>query len=43
MGILKRVNIFSISSSEVQETIEQTGSNAVQAASYVAGNKTEAI
>ena len=43
MGIFKKANIFTMSPREVQKTIEATGANAVQAASYVAGNKTEAI
>jgi hypothetical protein len=43
MGIFKRTNIFSMTPREVQQTIEKTGATAAEAASYVAGNKTEAI
>lgn len=43
MGVFGRVNIFTMSPREVQEIVEKTGGTAVQAASYVAGNKTEAI
>jgi hypothetical protein len=39
MSLFKRANIFTMTLREVQEAVEQTG----QAASYVAGNKTEAI
>ena len=39
MSILKRANIFSMTPREVQELVEKTG----QEASYLAGNKTEAI
>jgi hypothetical protein len=39
MALFKKSNIFSISPREVQEAVETTG----QAASYIAGNKTEAV
>lgn len=43
MSIFKKSNVFTMTPREVQETIKRTGSSAVEAASYVAGNKTEAI
>ena len=39
MAIFKRTNIFSMTPREVQEIVARTG----QEASYIAGNKTEAI
>jgi hypothetical protein len=39
MSILKRANIFSMTPRQVQQIVEKTG----QEASYIAGNKTEAI
>lgn len=39
MKFFKKANVFTMTPREVQETVEKTG----QAASYVAGNKTEAI
>ena len=39
MSIFKRANIFSMTPREVQQAVLKTG----EEASYIAGNKTEAI
>lgn len=39
MSIFKRANVFSMTPRQVQQLVEKTG----QEASYIAGNKTEAI
>jgi len=39
MSILKRANVFSMTPREVQQRVAKTG----EEASYIAGNKTEAI